>query len=71
MIKYLMHSDQTSFISGRCIVENFVYTAYIVQTCHKRDAPASVFKLDFRKDFDSISWDALDRILLAKGFPLL
>jgi hypothetical protein len=30
-----------------------------------------VFKLDFRKAFDSISWDALDRILWAKGFSEL
>jgi hypothetical protein len=42
-----------------------------VQSCHKRSAPAAVFKLDFRKAFDSICWDALDRILLAKGFPPL
>jgi hypothetical protein len=28
-----------------------------------------VFKLDFRKAFDSISWEALERILLAKRFP--
>jgi hypothetical protein len=34
-------------------------------------APATVFKLDFRKAFDSLSWEALDRILLAKGFPPL
>jgi hypothetical protein len=30
-----------------------------------------MFKLDFRKAFDSISWDALERILLAKGFLAL
>jgi hypothetical protein len=32
-------------------------------------APSIVLKLDFQKAFDSISWDALDRILIAKGFP--
>jgi hypothetical protein len=40
-------------------------------TSSKRHAPATVFKIDFRKAFNSISWDALDRILLAKGFPEL
>jgi hypothetical protein len=40
-----------------------------VQACHKRKAQAIVLKLDFRKAFDSIAWDALDAILPAKGFP--
>jgi hypothetical protein len=30
-----------------------------------------MFKLDFCKAFESISWDALERILLAKGFSAL
>ena len=67
----LVHPDQTRFIFGRAIAENFVYAAGIVQACNKRSAPAAVFKLDFRKAFDSISWDVLDRILEAKGFPEL
>jgi mannosylglycoprotein endo-beta-mannosidase len=37
----------------------------------KRKASAIVLKLDFHKAFDSISWEALDRILIAKGFPSL
>jgi mannosylglycoprotein endo-beta-mannosidase len=52
-------------------LSNFFYAADIVQSYHKRAALADVFKLDFRKAFESISWDALDRILLAKGFPEL
>jgi hypothetical protein len=47
LIPYPVHPDETGFISGRCIAENFVYAADIVQSCHKRSAPAAVFKLDF------------------------
>jgi mannosylglycoprotein endo-beta-mannosidase len=36
-----------------------------------RLVPTAVFKLDFRKAFDSVSWEALDRILLAKGISTL
>jgi hypothetical protein len=54
LIPFLVHPDQTGFISGRSIAENFVYAADIVQACYKRLAPAAVFKLDFRKAFDSI-----------------
>jgi hypothetical protein len=67
----LVHPNQTGFISGQSITEKFVYTADIVQTCHKRSAPVAVFDLDFHKAFDSISWEALDSIILAKDFPKL
>jgi hypothetical protein len=71
LIPFLVHRDKNGFISGRSIAENFVYAADIFQSCHKRYASVAVFKLDFCKAFDFISWDALDRILAAKGFPEL
>lgn len=64
----LVHTDQTGFLKGRCIAENFVYATELVQCCYKRKAPTLILILDFRKAFDSISWDALDGILDAKGF---
>uniref|UniRef100_A0ACD5WKU3 Uncharacterized protein n=1 Tax=Avena sativa TaxID=4498 RepID=A0ACD5WKU3_AVESA len=71
LIPKLISQDQTGFIRGRSISENFIYATDIVQSCFKRKKPAIVLKLDFQKAFDSISWDALDKILLAKGFPPL
>lgn len=56
----LVHLDQTGFIKGRCITENFIYTAELVQCCHRRKTPAIILKVDFRKAFDSINWAALD-----------
>jgi hypothetical protein len=69
LIPSLIHPDQTGFVSGRSIAENFIYAADIIQSCHKRKAAAIALKLDFKKVFDSVSWEALDRILRAKGFP--
>lgn len=69
LIPCLVHPNQTGFIRGRSISENFVYAADLVQTCLKRNIPSISLKLDFRKAFDSIEWDALDLILLAKNFP--
>lgn len=68
LIPFLVHPDQTGFLKGRSISENFVYAAELVQTCHKRKIPAVALKLDFRKAFDSIEWTALDRVLEAKNF---
>jgi hypothetical protein len=71
IIPNLISQDQTGFIKGSSASENFIYAAEIIQSCYKRKASAIVLKLDFHKAFDSISWEALDRILLANGFPII
>ena len=55
--------DQTGFIRGRSITENFVLATELVQCCYKRKIPTIVLKLDFAKAFDSVNWDSLIRIL--------
>jgi hypothetical protein len=42
LVPFLVHCDQTGSLKGRCIAENFIYAADIVQACHKRRAPALV-----------------------------
>jgi len=68
-IQQLVDIDQTGFIRGRSISENFVYATELVQFCHKNKKPTIVLKLDFAKAFDSVCWDSLLRILSARGFP--
>ncbi|WVZ62021.1 hypothetical protein U9M48_011816 [Paspalum notatum var. saurae] len=60
--------DQTGFLRGRSIAENFVYAMELVQCCHKRKMPTLVLKLDFAKAFDTVHWPALMEILAARGF---
>lgn len=67
----LIDIDQTGFINGRSISENFVYATELVQCFYKRKAPTLVVKLDFAKVFDSVNWDSLDAVLHARGFPVL
>jgi hypothetical protein len=67
----LVDVDQSGFLAGRSISENFVYTAELMQTCFKRKAPTLVFKLDFAKAFDSVDWASLRKIMEVRGFPLL
>jgi hypothetical protein len=68
-IPKLIDIDQTGFIKGRSICENFIYATELVQCCHKRRVPTLVIKLDFAKAFDSVNWDSLDTVLHAQGFP--
>ncbi|KAK1627116.1 hypothetical protein QYE76_001431 [Lolium multiflorum] len=67
-IHNLVDADQTGFLSGRRISENIVYAADLVRCCHTRKSPTIVFKIDFRKAFDSVNWASLLPILRARGF---
>ncbi|KAK1669207.1 hypothetical protein QYE76_057366 [Lolium multiflorum] len=40
----------------------------LLRCCHSRRAPTLVFKIDFRKAFDSVNWASLLNILRARGF---
>ena len=54
-ISKLVDVDQTGFIQGRSITENFVCATELVQCRYKRKAPTIVLKLDFTQAFDSVS----------------
>lgn len=66
----LIDADQTGFVPGRSIAENFIYAADLLSCCHRRKKPTVALKLDFKKAFDSVEWDSLDRIMAARGFDL-
>lgn len=70
-IPRLIDPDQTGFIKGRSISENFIYVVELVQCCNRRKLPTLVLKLDFAKAFDSVNWECLIAILLERGFPRL
>jgi hypothetical protein len=59
----LIDENQSRFMQGRSISENFVYAIELVQSCHKRKVATVVLKLDFAKAFDSISWQSLCAVL--------
>jgi hypothetical protein len=54
-IERLISFEQSGFVKGRNIVDNFLYAADVVQSCHARGSPAVVLKLDFKKAFDSVN----------------
>jgi hypothetical protein len=64
-IERLIFFEQSGFVKGRSIVDNFLYAADVLcQTCKNL---AVVLKLDFKKAFHSVNWAALDAILEARG----
>jgi hypothetical protein len=67
-IHSLVDADQTGFLSGTRISENIVYAADLLHCCHLKKAPTVVFKIDFKKAFDSVNWTSLLDILRSRGF---
>jgi hypothetical protein len=54
-IERLVAFEQSDFIKGRNISDNFLYAVDLVQSCPVRRTPTVVLKLDFRKAFDSVN----------------
>jgi hypothetical protein len=54
-IEQLVAFEQSEFIAGRCITDNFLYAVELVQCCRLCKTPMIALKLDFRKAFDSVS----------------
>jgi hypothetical protein len=64
----LIDLDQSSFVCSRCISDSFIYALEVIQTYKVRKKRAVALKLDFRKAFDTVSWDCLLRVLHIRGF---
>jgi hypothetical protein len=70
-IEQLVAFEQSGFIAGRCITDNFLYAAELVQCCRLCKTPTIALKLHFRKAFDSVSWSSLDAVLESRGFGVI
>jgi hypothetical protein len=64
----LVDKNQTAFIRGRCIQDNFLLVKESVKLLHRRNIPSLLLKIDVAKAFDSISWSFLLSILRQHGF---
>lgn len=65
----LISSNQTAFIQGRQITENFNATREMLHHISKSGKSACFIKIDFAKAFDSENWTYLRNVMLARGFP--
>lgn len=64
----LISCNQTAFIKGRQIMDNFVATRELLQYIASSTNSVIFLKIDFAKAFDSINWDFLIRVMQARGF---
>ena len=64
----MVAANQSAFIKGRCIHDNFVLVQQTAKFLHQQKQPRILLKLDISKAFDSVSWPFLLEILEKRGF---
>jgi len=65
-----MDRVQLVFTKNRCILDSVAYTREILAASHNSNIETIFLKLDFEKTFDSVSWDFLIELLLARELDI-
>ena len=63
----LVSSNQSAFVKGRCIHDNFILVQQTAKALHGQKEPRVLLKLDISKAFDSVSWPFLMEVLRCLG----
>jgi hypothetical protein len=64
----MVATNQSAFIRGRFIHDNFMLVQQTVKTLHRQKVPSLFLKLDITKAFDSVSWVFLMEVMRHLGF---
>ncbi|GJT85864.1 putative RNA-directed DNA polymerase, eukaryota, reverse transcriptase zinc-binding domain protein, partial [Tanacetum coccineum] len=68
VIDKIVSHEQSTFIVGRQILDGPLILSEIVEWFKKKKKKLLIFKVDFEKAFNSVSWIYLDFVLLNLGF---
>lgn len=71
LLDSMISTNQSAFIRGRCIHDNFILVQQMVKVLHRQRVPTLFLKLDISKAFDSVSWAFLMEVLHHLGFGAL
>lgn len=63
----MVSMNQSAFVKGRNIHDNFLLVQQVARLLHQRKEP-HILKLDISKAFDSVSWSSLLKVLRHIGF---
>jgi hypothetical protein len=64
----LVSANQSAFMKGRCIHDNFLLVQQTTRLLHQQKQPRILLKLDISKAFNFVSWSFLLEVLQRRGF---
>lgn len=64
----LVNLTQSTFIKGRCIIDNISTAQELLFYLQKLKLQGLILKVDFFKAFDTVDWNFLFVLLRARGF---
>jgi len=64
----IIEETQFAFIEGRHLLQSVLITNEIIDEARKNHKPCLIFKIDFEKAYDSVSWEFLLYMLRRFGF---
>lgn len=64
----LVQVNQSAFIQGRCLHDNFLLMQAAARKLHCKKVPSIFLKIDIAKAFDSLCWPFLFEVRQHKGF---
>lgn len=71
MTHKVIRPSQTTFLSGRYILEGVVTLHQTIHELHWKKKSRVILKLDFEKAYDKVKWPLLQQVLRMKGISSL
>ncbi|GLT27528.1 hypothetical protein SLA2020_025150 [Shorea laevis] len=68
VVDEIIGEEQMAFLRGRQLIDGVVIANEVVDEARKKKKKAFLFKIDFEKAYDKVSWDFLDYMMLRMGF---
>ena len=68
IMPFIIDERQTTFIEGRHLLHSVLIANEVVDEAKRSKKPCLVFKVDYEKAYDSVSWDFLVYMLRRMGF---